>query len=120
MSAARAGMGRHHSVRFLFKEVEGKLLWMSRLDFSRKLIQRVLRFVPEELNCILTLQGNKGYDVSFRTAALLRSFWLKFEEVKSQFSMFHVEKLSDNSQRVVFVRMFNETVTGEDICTCLA
>ncbi|KAL0150131.1 hypothetical protein M9458_054558 [Cirrhinus mrigala] len=35
MSAARAGMQRH----FLFKEVEGKLLGMWQLDFSRKLIR---------------------------------------------------------------------------------
>ena len=120
MSAARAGVGRHHSVRFSFRVVEGKLLGMSRLDFSGKLIQKTLNFRPEEINCILTLPGNKGFDVSFRSALLFRSFWLRFEEVKAQFSMFTVEKLSDNSHRVVIVRMFNETVTGEDICTWLA
>ncbi|KAL7846024.1 hypothetical protein AOLI_G00242160 [Acnodon oligacanthus] len=49
-----------------------------------------------------------------------RSFWLRYEEVNAQFSMFTVEKLSDNSHRVVIVRMFNETVTEEDVCTWLA
>lgn len=120
MSAARAGIRRHHSVRFIFKNAVGEQVGMSRLDFSRKLIQQALGFSPDDLNCLMTLPGNKGFDVSFRSAFLLRSFWLRFEDAKDQFSMFNVEKLSDNSHKVVIVRMFNETVTGEDICTWLA
>lgn len=119
MSASHAGMRRHHSVRFTLREKDGKLLEMSRLDFSRKLIQKTLNFNADDLNCILTLPFNKGFDVSFRSAVLLREFWNRYENVKPQFSAFNVEKLTDNALKTVIVRMFNETVNADDICLWL-
>ena len=119
MSANHAGIRRHHSVRFLFKERDGQVTVMSRLDFSRKMIQQTLKFGPNDLNCILTLPFNKGFDVSFCSAAILHDFWTRFENVKAQFSAFTVEKLTDNSRKTVIVRMFNETVNAEDICMWL-
>ena len=119
MSASHAGMRRHHSVRFKFKEKDGRLLEMSRLDFSRKLIQKALGFTANDLNCIIGLPLNKGFDVSFQSAVLLREFWNRFENVKAQFSAFAVEKLTDNALKTVIVRMFNETVNAEDICLWL-
>lgn len=119
MSASHAGMRRHHSVRFTLLEKDGKLLGMSRLDFSRKLIQKTLNFKADDLNCILTLPFNKGFDVSFRSAVLLREFWNRYENVKPQFSAFNVEKLTDNALKTVIVRMFNETVNADDICLWL-
>lgn len=117
MSAAFASIRRHHSVCFLFNEKDGKLVEMSRLDFSRKLIQQTLKIPPKDLNCILALPFNKGFDVSFANAVVFRDFWTKFENVKAQFSAFHVEKLTDNALKTVIVRMFNETVSAEDICS---
>ena len=115
MSATSAGMRRHNSVRFKFAEKDGKTLAMSRLDFSRKYIQKILGFTATELNCILALPFNKGFDVSFSSATGLRDFWTRYENVKTQFIAFEVEKLTDNAAKVVIVRMFNETVNAGDI-----
>lgn len=89
------------------------------MDFSRKVIQKLLNFRPEDLNCILSLPLNKGFDVSFASAAKLRDFWTRFENVKDQCAAFSVEKLTDNALKMVIVRMFNETVNSDDICLWL-
>ena len=119
MSVNQTGVRRHHSVRFKFKPVNGSTTPISRLAFSRKLIQGTLKFNPNDLNCILTLPFNKGFDVSFCAATTLNDFWTRFEPVKDQFSAFEVERLNDNAMKTVIVRMFNETVNADDICLWL-
>ena len=114
------GMRRHHSVRFKFKSINGTPTQISRLDFSRKHIQRILKFTPNDLNCIIALPFNKGFDVSFQSAINLKEFWTRYETVKDQFSAFEVERLNDDSFKTVIVRMFNETVNADDICIWLA
>lgn len=106
-------------MRFSLIRNEGELPKMSRLDFSRKLIQQVLGFSPNDLNCILTLPFNKGFDVSFCSNVYLEDFWIRYENVKPQFEEFIVEKLTDNTLKTVIVRMFNETVSAQDICVWL-
>lgn len=90
-----------------------------RFDFSRKMIQQALNFKPEDLYCILTLPFSKGFDVSFPTGTLLKEFWIRLENIKTQFSAFNIEKLTDNTLKTVVVRIFNETVNAEDICMWL-
>lgn len=119
MSANHTSMWRHHSVRFTFKETNEKQTLMSRLDFSRNLVQKSLKFRPEHIKCILTLPFSKGFDLSFCSAILLRDFWTHFEHVKTQFYAFSVEKLTDYTYKMVIVRMFNETVNADDICLWL-
>jgi hypothetical protein len=119
MSVNSTGMRRHHSVCFKFKVVNGTMIQTSRLDFSRKLIQGILKFTPKDRNCILTLPFNKVFDVSFQAATTLNDFWTRYEPVKDQFSAFEVERLNDNAIKTVIVRMFNETVNADDICLWL-
>ena len=121
MSAARAGMKRHNSVRFLFKVVDGTKLELSRMDFSRILLQKKLRFTAADLNCILALPSAQGFDVSFTTASLLKEFWIRYEDCRDYISqIFEMEKLTDNTLKVVIVRMFNETVNPADVSLWLS
>ena len=117
MSAPYAGRGRHHTVRFKPDEL---LQGLSRLDFSRKYILGVLKLVAADINCIVQLPMRKGFDVSFSAAYKLREFWNRYENAKDQFGAFQVEELTDSSEKVVTVRMFNETVKGVDIRVWLA
>ena len=53
------------------------------------------------------LPHGKGFDLSFKTQECLREFWCRFK-------IFEVEKLSDESLKVVIVKMYNELVNGSD------
>ena len=106
-------------MRFNLKPKDGRLLELSRLDFSRKLVKGYLRFSPGDVNCLLVLPHGKGFDLSFKTQECLRDFWCRFETLKEKFEMFEVEKLSDESLKVVIVKMYNELVNGSDIETWL-
>ena len=74
-----------------------------------------LGFAPGDINCLLVLPQGKGFDVSFKSVELLRVFWEKFEGVKDKFGLFNVERLTDESVKVVFVRMYNELVSAWDV-----
>ena len=117
MSAARAGMERHHTVRFSVPE--DSTCEMSRTDFSRNLILGTLNMKVPDLNCIIQLPMKKGFEVSFMNAWNLREFWNRYENVKDKFGIFHVEELNDTTDKVVTVRMFNETVREGEIKTWL-
>ena len=117
MSAARAGMERHHTVRFSVPE--DSTCEMSRTDFSRNLILGALNMKVPDLNCIIQLPMKKGFEVSFMNAWNLREFWNRYEDVKDKFGIFHVEELNDTTDKVVTVRMFNETVREGEIKTWL-
>ncbi|XP_055770772.1 uncharacterized protein LOC129846978 [Salvelinus fontinalis] len=123
MSAAQAGMRRHHAVRLLLKEKGGKIMELSRLDFSRKFLQKELGFHPAQVNCILALPYGKGFDVSFASGSYLRDFWRELQNAQntqgSLTAMFEVTKLTDNSIKTVIVRMYNETVQPEDVAVWL-
>lgn len=64
---------------------------------------------------LVGLPQGQGFDVSFKTPQLLASFWNKFETVRESFSMFEVEKLTDDSLKHAVLRMYNETVESEDL-----
>ena len=110
-------------MRLLLKEKGGKIMELSRLDFSRKFLQKELGFHPAQVNCILALPYRKGFDVSFANASFLREFWGKLQNsLNTQGSltaMFEVTKLTDNSIKTVIVRMYNETVQPEDVAVWL-
>lgn len=110
-------------MRLLLKEKGGKIMELSRLDFSRKFLQKELGFHPAQVNCILALPYGKGFDVSFANASFLREFWGQLQNSLniqgSLTAMFEVTKLTDNSIKTVIIRMYNETVQPEDVAVWL-
>lgn len=78
---------------------------MGRLEFSRCVLQRALKFEPKDLNCLIALTNGMSWDVSFCNEGVYREFWTRYEENKDLPSLilFNVETLSDNSVKTVVV-----------------
>ncbi|MGH0178903.1 UNVERIFIED_CONTAM: hypothetical protein FKN15_000290 [Acipenser sinensis] len=51
----RTGVRRHNVIRFTWRDE--KEVSLSRLDFSRQIIQKLLEVKPEELNCLIKCPG---------------------------------------------------------------
>lgn len=124
MSASRMGVRRHHCVRFSLKRkfTEGPdKIEMSRLEISRSVIQRTLKFVPSVINCIIALPNGNSWDVSFAHAIALAQFWKEKERLRGNevMNQFDIEALTDNSVRTVVIKMYNEMVAEQDIQTWL-
>ena len=113
MSAPRAGMRRHHTIRFNLADDTLKLL--TRMDFTKKFILGATKTPVADINCLFKLPLGKGFDVSFTTFHSKAKFWNQYEMVKDQFNGFHLEELNDATEKVVTVRMFNEMVEEADI-----
>ena len=95
---------------------------MTRLEFSRAVLQRAMGFVPGDLNCLVKVPGNADiFDVSFKNANVLERFWNLYREGKDRppLSNFQVEPLSDTESKVVTVQFYNETVQDYDVSTWL-
>ncbi|XP_066570713.1 uncharacterized protein LOC136759645 [Amia ocellicauda] len=54
MAQRTAGVRRHNAVRFS-REAGGETAELTRLEFSRSVLQRGLGFAPSELNCVVKL-----------------------------------------------------------------
>ena len=120
MAAAKPGMRRHHAVRFELNFAGGKRLELSRLDFSRRLLQKTLEFSGDDINCILPLPDRLGFDVSFVSAPVLNLFWTRFQASREKITkLVMVSGLTVNPFKTVIVRMFNETVHSQDIIVWL-
>ena len=91
---------------------------LTRLEFSRAVLQRAMGFVPGDLNCLVKVPGNADiFEISFKKAIVLERFWNLFREGKDKtpLSNFDVEPLSDTENKVVTVQFYNEAVQDHDV-----
>ena len=75
---------------------------MTRLEFSRAVLQRAMGFVPGDLNCLVKVPGNADiFDVSFKNANVLERFWNLYREGKDRppLSNFQVQPLSRHGKQ---------------------
>ncbi|XP_035256866.1 zinc finger CCHC domain-containing protein 3-like [Anguilla anguilla] len=103
--------------------VNRRVTGMTRLEFSRAVLQRAMGFVPGDLNCLVKVPGNADiFEISFRSANILERFWNLYREGKGKapLSVFDVEPLSDIENKVVTVQFYNEAVQDHDVSTWLS
>ena len=101
---------------------ERRVTGLTRLEFSRAVLQRAMGFVPGDLNCLVKVPGNADiFEISFKSANVLERFWNLFREGKDKtpLSNFDVEPLSDTENKVVTVQFYNEAVQDHDVSTWL-
>lgn len=118
--AARTGVRRHNVIRFTWRDE--KDVFLSRLDFSRQIIQKLLEVKPEELNCLIKCPGTAVcFEVSFVSTGVMKRCLELYKEKKKEppLSQFLVEPLSDREIKVVTIQFYRETVTDYDIETWL-
>ncbi|KAJ8007666.1 hypothetical protein DPEC_G00096530 [Dallia pectoralis] len=95
---------------------------MTRLEFSRAVLQKGMGFVPAELNCLAKPPGPvETFEVSFKNPQLLEKFWKIFNSSRSSplYNKFKAYPLSDTESKVVTVNFHNECIQEYDIETWL-
>ncbi|MGH0142883.1 UNVERIFIED_CONTAM: hypothetical protein FKN15_077271 [Acipenser sinensis] len=118
--AATAGVRRFNVLRFNWSNK--KDVSLSRLDFSRQILQRLLEVKPEDLNCLIKHPGiDVSFDVSFVSNGAMEKCLEVYNKKKKDapFSQFLVEPLSDREIKVVTIQFYSEVVNDYDIETWL-
>ncbi|MBN3302040.1 ZCHC3 protein, partial [Amia calva] len=112
---------RINVARFTKEGEEGEQQ-MSRIQFSREIIQEGMGFAPTDINCLVKLPGKKEeFDVSFRTSHLLDLCHWKYIQENKQgiWAGFRITILSDAQYKMTTIQFFSETVSDEDVDTWL-
>ncbi|MBN3295130.1 ZCHC3 protein, partial [Amia calva] len=112
-----AGVRRHNAVRFS-REAGAETAALTRLEFSRSVLQRGLGFAPSELNCVVKLPGPRDvFEVSFKNPHVLECFWNIYREKKEclPLSDFVVDALTDREIKIVTIQFYNEAVAEYDV-----
>ncbi|MGH0178838.1 UNVERIFIED_CONTAM: hypothetical protein FKN15_078446 [Acipenser sinensis] len=116
-----AGVRRFNVLCFTWKEKEDVTL--TRLDFNRQILQRLLEVKPMELNCLIRRPGiAASFDVSFVSTGAMGKCLELFNKKKKDapLNQFLVEPLSDREIKVVTIQFYDETVNDNDIETWLS
>ncbi|MBN3296261.1 ZCHC3 protein, partial [Amia calva] len=112
MAQRTAGVRRHNAVRFS-REAGAETAALTRLEFSRSVLQRGLGFAPSELNCVVKLPGPRDvFEVSFKNPQVLESFWNLYRGKKDSMPLsdFVVDALTDREIKIITIQFYNEAV----------